>query len=92
MMLHLKNSEGLDLIKRLIIDKMVNIKDDHDVFFGKNVDEIVLNVCEGLDIPIINNFPCGHGDYQTIFPVSHLVELNANHKKPHIIISESPVI
>jgi len=91
MMLHLKNSGSLDSIKGLIIGEMVDITDNHDVSFGKTVDEIVLSVCEGLDIPIISNFPCGHGDYQTTLPVSHLVELNANEEKPYLLIPESPV-
>ena len=92
MMLHLKNSGSLNSIKGLIIGEMVDITDNHDVSFGKTVDEVVLSVCEGLDIPIISNFPCGHGDYQATLPVSHSVELHANETEPYILISESPVV
>ncbi|PHS15939.1 MAG: hypothetical protein COA86_13065 [Kangiella sp.] len=92
MMLHLKNSGSLDSIKGLIIGEMVDITDKHDVSFGKTVDEVVLSVCEGVDIPIISNFPCGHGDYQSTLPVSHCIELYANETEPYILIPESPVV
>ena len=64
---------------------------DSKVPFGKTIDEIVLDVCSDMDIPIISNFPCGHGDYQATLPVSHNVEIHAD-EDPHILIPESPVI
>ena len=89
MMLHLKKSGSLQHINGLIIGEMLEMGDS-GVPFGKSVDEIVLDVCEGLDIPIISNFPCGHGDYQATLPVSHEVELHAE-EDPYILIPESPV-
>ncbi|MCF6192775.1 MAG: LD-carboxypeptidase [Kangiellaceae bacterium] len=89
--LHLKNSGSLDAIKGLIIGEMVDITDNHETSFGKSINEIVLDICEGLDIPIITNFPCGHGDYQTTLPVSHSVELHADKNDPYILILDSPV-
>jgi muramoyltetrapeptide carboxypeptidase len=90
MMLHLKNSGSLDHINGLVIGEMLEMGDSK-VPFGKNIDEIVLGVCEDLDIPIISNFPCGHGDYQATLPVSHEIELNALEEDPFILIPESPV-
>jgi len=92
MMLHLKKSGSLDSIKGLIVGEMVEITDDHDVSFGKSIDEIVLDVCEGLDIPIISNFPCGHGKHQATLPISHTVELNAHEADAYLTIAESPVL
>ena len=89
--LHLKNSGSLNSIRGLIIGEMVEMTDDHDTSFGKTIDEIVLNVCEGLDIPIISNFPCGHGNYHATLPVSHPVELHADMSDPYILILDSPV-
>jgi muramoyltetrapeptide carboxypeptidase len=91
MFLHLKNSGSLDSIKGLIIGEMVEMTDDHDTSFGKTIDEIVLDVCGGLDIPIISNFPCGHGNYHASLPVSHPVELHADESDPYILILDSPV-
>jgi muramoyltetrapeptide carboxypeptidase len=90
MMLHLKNSGSLDQINGLVVGEMTEMGDS-DVPFGKNTDEIVLDVCKDLDIPIISNFPCGHGDYQATLPISHQVEIHADGDDPHILIAESPV-
>ncbi len=91
MMLHLKNSGSLDHIRGLLIGEMVEMG-DKETPFGMDTDEIVLDVCSGLDIPIISNFPCGHGDFQATLPVSHAVELHAEGDDPFILIPESPVI
>ena len=90
MMLHLKNSGSLDHINGLVIGEMLEISDSK-VPFGKTIDEIVLDVCDDLDIPIISNFPCGHGDYQATLPVSHEIELHALEEDPFILIPEPPV-
>jgi len=89
-MLHLKSSGSLDHIKGLVIGEMLEMGDSKTPF-GKTVDEIVLDICSDLDIPIISNFPCGHGDYQATLPISHNVEIHAD-DDPHILIPESPVI
>jgi len=90
MMLHLRNSGSLARIKGLVIGEMLEMGDT-EVPFGKDIDGIVLDVCSDLDIPIISNFPCGHGEYQATLPVSHEVEIHANGQNPHILIPESPV-
>jgi muramoyltetrapeptide carboxypeptidase len=89
MMLHLRNSGSLDEIKGLVIGEMLEMGDTEEPF-GMGVDEIVLDVCADLDIPIISNFPCGHGDFQATLPVSHGVEMHAG-EDPFITIPESPV-
>lgn len=90
MMLHLKRSGSLDHINGLVIGEMLAMSDGK-VPFGKTIDEIVLDVCGDLDIPIVSNFPCGHGDCQATLPVSHEIELNALAEDPFILIPESPV-
>lgn len=90
MMLHLKRSGSLDRIRGLIVGEMVEMEDT-DEPFGRNVDEIVLDICADLDIPIISNFPCGHGDYQATLPIAHDVELHADGEDPYILIPEAPV-
>jgi len=90
MMLHLKRSGSLDNIRGLVIGEMLEIG-DNKVPFGKTTDEIVLDICADLDIPIISNFPCGHGDYQATLPISHVVEIHADDEGCRIMIPESPV-
>ena len=90
MLLHLRNSGSLDQIKGMVVGEMTEMGDSA-VPFGKNTDEIVLDVCADLDIPIISNFPCGHGDYQATLPVSHKLEIHADGDDPCILIPEPPV-
>jgi muramoyltetrapeptide carboxypeptidase len=90
MMLHLKRSGSLDEIRGLVIGELLEMGDSK-VPFGKTTDEIVMDVCGDLDIPIISNFPCGHGDYQATLPISFGVEIHADETNPHILIPGSPV-
>jgi muramoyltetrapeptide carboxypeptidase len=91
MMLHLRNSGCLDGIAGLVIGEMLEMDDSSKIPFGKDLDGIVLDICDGLDIPIISNFPCGHGDYQATLPVSHDVVMYADEEDPFILIPDSPV-
>lgn len=90
MMLHLKRSGSLDGIRGLVIGEMREMGDSKTPF-GKTTDEIVLDICAGLEVPIISNFPCGHGDHQVTLPISHVVEIHADVNNPHIVIPQSPV-
>lgn len=91
MMLHLRNSGSLDHINGLVVGELLEMGDGKAPF-GKNTDEIILDVCSDFDFPIISNFPCGHGDYQATLPISHAVEIHATNKNCHIMIHESPVV
>tara|TARA_B100000073_G_scaffold292181_1_gene255390 strand:- start:1025 stop:1960 length:936 start_codon:yes stop_codon:yes gene_type:complete len=90
MLVHLREAGVFKNIKGLIIGELQNIK-DQDIPFGKNTDKIVMDICGDLNIPIISNFPCGHGTYQCTFPISVPIELNASQEIPSITILESPV-
>ena len=90
MLLHLRATGSLERIAGLVVGEMLEMGDS-DVPFGKNVDEIVLDVCGDLDIPMISHFPCGHGDCQATLPVSHEVVLDASGDEPFILIPEPPV-
>ena len=91
MMHHLEASGSLEGISGLVLGEMLDISDNGDPF-GRNTDEIVLDVCGDLDIPIISNFPCGHGRFQATLPVSHEVELHAEGDSPFIMVPEPPVV
>ena len=90
MLVHMKKAGMFENIKGLIIGELVDMK-DYDNPFGKSTDEIVMNVCDDLDIPIISNFPCGHGIYQATLPISIPVQLDANSDSPSLTFLESPV-
>jgi len=90
MMVQMHNAGMFDNIKGLIIGELVDMENT-DPPFGRTTDEIVMDVCGNLDIPIITNFPCGHGKYQATLPISIPVELDANSESPILTILESPV-
>ena len=89
-LIQMYESKMLNNINGLIIGELYNFKDE-PVPFNKNTDEIVMDICNKLDIPIISNFPCGHGKYQCTIPISVPVELNATSSKPYIEILEDAV-
>ena len=90
MLVHLHNAGVFKKIKGLIVGELHEFK-DQDTPFGKSTDEIIMDVCGHLDIPIITNFPCGHGKFQCTIPISVPVELNALDNNPHITTLESAV-
>jgi len=59
--------------------------------YGKTTGEIIMDVCGDLDIPIVSNFPCGHGKYQATLPISLPVRLEADTSTPTLTLLESPV-
>ena len=91
MLIHMKKAGMFENIKGLIIGELVDMK-DYDDPFGKSTDEIVLDVCGNLNIPIVSNFPCGHGTYQATLPISIPAELNANEQKPYLKLLEPAVV
>jgi muramoyltetrapeptide carboxypeptidase len=90
MLLQLRNSGTVERVRGLLLGEMLEMTENGEPF-GKSTDEIVLDVFGDLDIPILSNFPCGHGRFQATLPISHEVELHATGEKPHILIPESPV-
>lgn len=90
MLVHMRTAGMFEKIKGLIIGELDGFK-DQDIPFDKDTDEIVLDICGDLDIPIVSNFPCGHGAYQATLPISIPIELCANEKDPKIKLLEPAV-
>ncbi len=61
MMMSLKRSGILKNSKALIVGGMNDLH-DNSIPFGKNAEEIILDVCQSYDFPVIFNFPAGHID------------------------------
>ena len=90
MLIHMKNAGMFDKIAGLVFGELKDLKEE-DIPFGRSSDEIIMDICGGLDIPIISNYPCGHGKYQVTLPISIPAELNANDHKPYLKILEPAV-
>ena len=77
-------------IKGLIIGELDKFK-DQEIPFERNTDQIVMDICGDLNVPIVSNFPCGHGTYQATLPISVPTELNANDSNPYLTLLEPAV-
>lgn len=89
MLVQMRTSGMLDNIAGLIIGELHEFK-DQDVAFERNTDEIVMDICGDLEIPIVSNFPCGHGTYQATLPISIPVELYAK-QQPYLTLMDPAV-
>ena len=90
MLFHMKAAGMFENIRGLIVGELTEMK-DQAIPFGKTTDEIILDVCGDLNIPIVTNFPCGHGNYQATLPISLPVELRADNNFVELLFLESPV-
>ena len=89
MLVQIRTAGMLNNIAGLIIGELHEFK-DQDVAFERNTDEIVMDICGDLNIPIVSNFPCGHGTYQATLPISIPVELYAK-QQPYLTLLEPAV-
>jgi muramoyltetrapeptide carboxypeptidase len=90
MLFHMKEAGMFENIRGLIVGELTEMKDEI-IPFGKTTDEIILDVCGDLNIPIVTNFPCGHGNYQATLPISLPVELRADNNFVELLFLKSPV-
>jgi muramoyltetrapeptide carboxypeptidase len=85
-----RRSGLLDNINGLIIGEILDIPEE-DIPFGRSVEDIVMEACEGLEIPIVCGVPCGHGSSILTFPISLPVSLTASNEQVTLDFLESPV-
>lgn len=82
MMMNLKRNGCLDSIKGIIVGAMSDMK-DNDIPWGKNALEIIQDVTQKYNIPILYNFPAGHiHDNRTLIMGSTVtLEINKSSSK-----------
>lgn len=82
MMMNLKRNGCLDSIKGIIVGAMTDMK-DNDIPWGKNALEIIQDVTQKYNIPILYNFPAGHiHDNRTLIMGSTVtIDINVNSSK-----------
>jgi len=90
MLVQMRTSGMFDQINGLIIGELEDIR-DQEVRFGRDTDEIILDICGDLDIPIVSNFPCGHGKYQATLPISITTEIDTAKTGSPVTITDSAV-
>ena len=82
MMMNLKRNGCLSALKGIIVGAMTEMK-DNEIPWGRNALEIIEDSVQGLNIPIIYNFPAGHirDNRALIFGKQVLMEVNAKESK-----------
>lgn len=81
----LKMAGKLNHIKGLIVGEMHNIHDSNPSY-GHSWHEMIKQACEGLEIPIVMNIPCGHTKDMLTLPIGGKVSLKATLEKIQINI------
>ncbi len=76
-MAQLKNAGILDSIAGLLLGDFIDCQDSENTFV---VQDIIERYTKDLHIPILTNFPYGHGDVKFTLPVGAMVELDADRK------------
>jgi len=80
MLQNLKRNGMFKNLKGLIVGGMTEMN-DNDIPFGKTVYEMILEICEGYDFPIVFNFPAGHIEDNRALIMGREVILEVNNKK-----------
>lgn len=79
MLLHLKRAGRLDDLAALVLGSFTDMK-DHEVPFGRDVEQMVMEHCAHGGYPIVAGFPCGHGDTNLALPVGIAARIEAGIK------------
>jgi muramoyltetrapeptide carboxypeptidase len=87
MMYSLKRSGLLKKINGLIVGSMKDIK-DNELQFGKNIYQIIKNICKDYSYPICFSFPAGHtkDNHPLIIGTDVILSVNNKHSRIDYII------
>jgi muramoyltetrapeptide carboxypeptidase len=90
MLLHLKRAGKLRNLQGMLVGQMTNIIEEK-IRLGRALDEIVLDLCEGTDFPIVAGFPCGHRARLLTIPIGCPASLSAGEEGVRLAMEEAPV-
>ena len=90
MLVQMREAGMFDKIKGLIFGELKDMK-DQEVSFERTTDQIILDICGDLDIPILSNFPCGHGKFQATLPISIDAEITTKSKEMPVTLIDNAV-
>lgn len=90
MFVQFRRAGRLERVRGLLVGEIAQLSDE-EIPFGRSVEEIVLDACEGLDIPIVTNVPCGHGLHQMTLPIGIRARLDCAGASPLLSLLEPAV-
>ena len=82
-----------DKICGLIMGELVDVADTSPPAFGQSAQEIVHSYIAGRDMPVLWNYPCGHGLHRTVLPLGVHANLTATAdfiKITHDLLFDAP--
>ncbi len=89
MLLQLKRCGLLSNLAGVIVGDLVGVEDKGPPLFGKSAHGIIRDYFGELGIPIVVDFPCGHGTHRTTLPLGMTAELRASEKG--ILLRHAPL-
>ena len=84
MMMNLKRNGCLESLKGIVVGSMTKMK-DNDIPWGKNALEIIQDITQKYNIPIVYNFPAGHIPDNRALVFGRQVTLEVNEKETKLI-------
>jgi muramoyltetrapeptide carboxypeptidase len=90
MFLHLKRAGRLRGIRGLILGELTDMKDG-TVPYGLGLADLVRDYLEGAPIPIVTDFPCGHGKSIATFPLGVDVRFTASDGRANLVFLQPTV-
>lgn len=77
MMGHFARAGVFAAVKGIIMGELVDVRDMGEPTFGQSAREIVEDYVADLGVPVVWNFPCGHGVHRTVLPLGGKARLVA---------------
>lgn len=88
MMINLKRNGCLESIKGIIVGGMTKMK-DNDIPWGKNANEIIQEITQNYNIPVLYNFPAGHVHDNRALIMGNKISMDVN-ENCNTVIFETP--
>jgi muramoyltetrapeptide carboxypeptidase len=80
MLLQLKRAGLYKNLRGVIVGDLVGVDDTSPPLFGKSAHSLIREYFGELGIPVIADFPCGHGTHRTVLPLGLTATLKATEK------------
>ena len=87
---HLRNAGLLDRINGIVLGQFIDCKaDEEDTFPSLTLEQVIRDYTDELDIPVMANFPYGHGMRKFTLPIGARVRMDTKNKSIELL---EPVI
>ncbi len=91
---HLHRAGKLQNVKGVIVGELTDINDSTDGTppYVLHLHDVIQELTEGRDLPIVGNAPCGHGKHMATFPLGAQATLSVGTNKTTLTLDEKVTI